>query len=170
MIWCKTTESRGDDMMDNVEFMNQILKLDNQLCFRLYAVSRNMTRLYQPFLDKHQLTYPQYVVMLVMFEEKEIDFKKLAERVDLRTATLTPIVKKLESLGYVSRKPNNLDQRKINVVLTPEGEQLKRNIVDVPLGTAEALGLDFDSYEVLVQKLDQLLDLLKNALEEQNRL
>jgi DNA-binding MarR family transcriptional regulator len=129
-----------------------------------------MTRLYQPFLDKHQLTYPQYVVMLVMFEEKEIDFKKLAERVDLRTATLTPIVKKLESLGYVSRKPNNLDQRKINVVLTPEGEQLKRNIVDVPLGTAEALGLDFDSYEVLVQKLDQLLDLLKNALEEQNRL
>ena len=151
--------------MNQKELLDGILKLDNQLCFRLYTVSRNMTRLYQPYLDKYNLTYPQYVIMLVMFERREIDFKELSEIVDLRTGTLTPIIQKLEQLGYVQKVTNPNDQRKVNIALTEKGKQLNEDIIDVPLGTAEALKLDIESYQVLVKELDHMLDLLKTALD-----
>ena len=116
-----------------------ILDLDKQLCFRLYSVSRKMTKAYQPLLEKYDLTYPQYIVMLGVFETKKIDFKELGEKVNLQTGTLTPIVQKLEKMGYVKREKNTKDYRKINVTLTQKGESLNTEIIDVPFGLSTKL-------------------------------
>ena len=142
---------------------DEILKLDNQLCFRLYAVSRNMTRLYQPLLNKFNLTYPQYIVLLVMFEKEIVDFKDLSEIVDLRTGTLTPILQKLDEYGYIDRVKNEEDGRKQNVILTTKGKELKRQIIEVPIGLASKLSITEDMYKVLVKELDDLSQILKNA-------
>ena len=142
---------------------NEILKLDNQLCFRLYAVSRRMTRLYQPYLEKFNLTYPQYIVMLVMFENKVMDFKKLSEVVDLKTGTLTPIVQRLEDNGFVSRVKNKQDMRKMNVILTEKGAELQRQVIEVPLSMAKDLQISEEMYMVLIKELDDLATILKNA-------
>jgi len=142
-----------------------ILELDKQLCFRLYSVSRKMTKAYQPFLEKYQLTYPQYIVMLGVFEDGSIDFKKLSKKINLKTGTLTPIVQKLESLGYIKRQKNVDDFRKMNVVLTEKGKKLNMNIVDVPIGLAQKLQLSINMYETLVKELDDLDEILTDILE-----
>lgn len=142
---------------------NPLLKLNNQLCFRLYSVSRNMTRLYKPFLDQFHLTYPQYIVMLVLFEQRNIDFKELSEVVDLRTATLTPIINKLVEIGYVEKHKNTSDSRRFDVVLSDKGKELQNKIVSVPLSMAEKLPITEDMYHVLVKELDMLSSILKNA-------
>ena len=142
---------------------DEILKLDNQLCFRLYAVSRRMTRLYQPFLEKFNLTYPQYIVMLVMFEHKVMDFKKLSEVVDLKTGTLTPIVQRLEDNGFVSRVKNKQDMRKMNVILTEKGMELQKQVIEVPISMAEKLSISEEMYLVLIKELDDLAQILKTA-------
>lgn len=149
-----------------IEGTEDLLQLDNQLCFRLYSISRKMTKAYQPLLEKHQLTYPQYVVMLVMFEVESIDFKELSVRVNLKTGTLTPIVQKLEQIGYVRRETNPEDHRKINVVLSQEGHSLHQQIIDVPLGLAERLKLSVEKYSSLITELDELDELLDEALDE----
>lgn len=141
-----------------------ILDLDKQLCFRLYSVSRKMTKAYQPLLEKYQLTYPQYIVMLGVFEDDTIDFKKLSKKINLKTATLTPIVQKLESLGYIERQKNVDDFRKMNVVLTKKGKELNMNIIDVPIGLAKKLQLSIDKYETLVKELDDLDEILTDTL------
>ena len=143
--------------------MNELLKLDNQLCFRLYAVSRNMTRLYQPLLEQFSLTYPQYIIMLVMFEHEKLDFKELSTIVDLKTGTLTPILQNLEKLGYIKRQKNKSDHRKINVVITERGRQLEQEIIDVPISMAKDMEISEEMYHVLIKELDDLTTILKNA-------
>ena len=141
----------------------ELLKLDNQLCFRLYAVSRKMTRLYQPLLDEFQLTYPQYIIMLVLFEHRTLDFKDLSTIVDLKTGTLTPIIQNLEKAGYHKRVKIKEDARKINVVLTKKGEQLHEQIISVPISLASQLEISEEMYRVLVKELDDLALILNNA-------
>jgi DNA-binding MarR family transcriptional regulator len=148
--------------------MNEMLKLDNQLCFRLYAASRNMTRLYQPFLNKYNLTYPQYIIMLVMFEHNSIDFKELSKVVDLKTGTLTPILQNLEKLGYINRNKNSKDQRKINIDITDKGLELEKQILDVPVGMASDLEITEDMYHTLVKELDSLSNILKTVSQSKN--
>lgn len=135
---------------------DDLLKLDNQLCFRLYSVSRKMTKAYQPFLEKYNLTYPQYIIMLVIFEEKVIDFTALSLRVNLKTGTLTPILKKLEEIGYIDRIKNKNDHRKLDVILSEKGYVLKEEIVDVPVKLAKQLQVSLEMYQSLVQELDEL--------------
>lgn len=144
----------------------ELLQLDSQLCFRLYSISRKMTKAYQPLLEKYNLTYPQYVVMLAMFEVTSIDFKELSDRVNLKTGTLTPIVQKLEQIGYVRRDKNPDDHRKINVVLTKEGHTLNTDIIDVPIGLSNKLKMSIDKYTTLVSELDELNDMLDTALSQ----
>lgn len=141
-----------------------ILDLDKQLCFRLYSVSRKMTKAYQPLLERYNLTYPQYIVMLGVFEDEMIDFKELSKKVNLKTGTLTPIVQKLESLGYVTRERNSNDFRKMNVVLTKKGKTLNLEIVDVPIQLAQKLQLSIDMYETLVKELDDLDEILSKVI------
>lgn len=139
------------------------LRLEHQLCFRLYSASRNMTRVYQPLLEQHGLTYPQYILMMILFEKEAIDFKELSKIIDLTTATLTPIVKKLEADGYLLKEKNPEDGRKINVLLTDKGRDLKDELYHVPMALAQQLGLEVEHYRTLVEELDILLDKLQDA-------
>ncbi|MFC4100517.1 MarR family winged helix-turn-helix transcriptional regulator [Paenibacillus xanthanilyticus] len=111
---------------------NPLLFLDNQLCFALYASSREVTKLYRPFLDELGLTYTQYVTMLVLWEKDEIPVKTLGERLHLDSGTLTPLLKKLEAAGLVLRARDPQDERSVIVRLTEQGHALKAKVEDLP--------------------------------------
>ena len=134
------------------------LKLEHQLCFRLYSASRKMTRAYQPILDKHGLTYPQYILLMIMWEHESIDFKELSKLIDLKTATLTPIVQKLVALGYATKEKNPEDGRRINVGLTDAGKNLKEEVKHVPMDVANCVDLEHERYLALITELDYLMD------------
>ena len=108
------------------------LKLENQICFPLYACSKEIVRKYKPFLDEIDLTYTQYITMMVLWEQKEISVKELGEYLYLDSGTLTPVLKKLEQKGYVSRARAVQDERVLNVTITEEGEALKEQAVEIP--------------------------------------
>lgn len=146
--------------------MEEILDLDNQLCFRLYSISRKMTKAYEPFLEKYDLTYPQYVVMLALFKAEIIDFKDLSIEINLSPGTLTPLLKRLEELSYLERIKNPEDSRRMNVVLSKKGYELRENIVDVPLGMAEKLQLSIEKYTTLIKELDDL-NLMLDEINQQ---
>ena len=147
--------------------LDELLKLDNQLCFRLYNVSRKMTQAYQPLLDEFNLTYPQYIILLVLFERKQIDFKELSKQVNLKTGTLTPILQLLEKNGYIVRIRNKKDRRKITVSLTESGYALKEKVSTVPVALQGKLQITISMYETLVKELDELSEILdkKNNIE-----
>lgn len=134
------------------------LKIEHQLCFRLYSASRKMTRVYQPILDQHGLTYPQYIVLMIMWEHESVDFKALSKLIDLKTATLTPIVQKLVSLGYLTKEKNPLDGRRINVGLSENGKLLKADLNHVPMDLANCVGLEYERYIALITEIDHLMD------------
>jgi DNA-binding MarR family transcriptional regulator len=140
---------------------DSILKIDNQLCFRLYAVSREMTKAYEPWLKNFNLTYPQYIVMLVLFEHKRIDFNDLSKIVQLKTGTLTPIVNKLNDIGYLTKEKNKDDGRKVFLELSNQGKQLNKDIIEVPLSMSSDLNISVDMYNILVKELDDLAVILK---------
>lgn len=117
------------------------LKLENQLCFPLYACSKEIIRQYKPFLDKLDLTYTQYIVMLVLWEEKSVNLKELGSRLYLDSGTLTPLLKKLESKGLITRARAQHDERNLLIQLTPTGEALREEAVTVPLSIARCTPL-----------------------------
>ncbi|CAN0627502.1 Organic hydroperoxide resistance transcriptional regulator [Burkholderia multivorans] len=106
--------------------------LDEQLCFALYSTSHAMTKAYKPLLDKLSLTYPQYLAMLVLWERDDVAVKDIAARLGLDPATVTPLLKRLEALGYVERARSADDERVVNVRLTPDGAALKAKARSVP--------------------------------------
>ncbi|MFT8347629.1 MarR family winged helix-turn-helix transcriptional regulator [Clostridium saccharoperbutylacetonicum] len=108
------------------------IKLENQLCFPIYALSREIIKLYKPFLDKFNLTYTQYVTMLVMWEDEKITFKNLGKKLHLDSGTLTPVLKKLESTNLIIKYRTKEDDRVVVVELTEEGRRLKDDILEVP--------------------------------------
>ena len=108
------------------------LKLENQLCFPLYAASKEITRRYAPYLEPLDLTYTQYIVMLVLWEEKKCNVSELGKKLFLDSGTLTPLLKKLEAKGYIQRTREQSDERCLSVSLTAEGESLKRKAASVP--------------------------------------
>ena len=110
------------------------LKLENQLCFPLYACSKEIVRRYKTYLDRLDLTYTQYIVMMVMWEEKELNVKELGDKLFLDSGTLTPVLKKLEAKGYVTRERSKIDERTLIVTLTESGKELREMAVDIPVG------------------------------------
>ena len=118
-----------------------VLKLENQLCFPLYAAAREVVKRYRPYLDAIDLTYTQYITMMVMWEEKEITVKALGEKLFLDSGTMTPVLKSLEAKGYVTRKRSTTDERSVSVFLTDSGEALKEKAVDIPAKVAGCVGL-----------------------------
>ena len=117
------------------------LKLENQLCFPLYACSREIVKRYKPFLDEIGLTYTQYIVMMVMWERKSVNVKELGECLYLDSGTLTPLLKKLEFKGYVTRMRSDKDERNLVVAITDEGEKLKDKAVEIPFQIAGCTNL-----------------------------
>jgi DNA-binding MarR family transcriptional regulator len=132
------------------------LLLDDQLCFTLYAASRAVTSFYRPMLDKLGLTYPQYLVMLVLWENGSAPVKDLAGALQLDYGTLTPLVKRLEANGLVKRERRSDDERIVEVQLTDSGTALQDRVRTVPLMIGDAMGLEpdeFDRVDALLKRL-----------------
>ena len=133
------------------------LKLENQLCFPLYACSKEIVRRYKTYLDKLDLTYTQYIVMMVMWEEKELNVKELGDKLFLDSGTLTPVLKKLESKGYVTRERSKIDERTLIVTLTESGKELREKAVDIPVGMRGCLKLSDEEMVQLRTMLNKIL-------------
>ena len=116
--------------MANEEY--NCLKLSNQLCFPLYACAKEIVRRYKPYLDELDLTYTQYIAMMVLWEKKEMNVKELGECIYLDSGTLTPLLKKLEAKGYVERHRSKEDERNLIIRITETGEALRTRAVSVP--------------------------------------
>lgn len=133
------------------------LKLDNQLCFPLYAAAREVVKRYRQYLDELDLTYTQYITMMVMWERKEVTVKALGEALFLDSGTMTPVLKSLEAKGYVTRKRSTADERSVSVFLTDSGDALKEKAVEVPAKVAGCVGLEpseaVQLYELLYKVL-----------------
>jgi DNA-binding MarR family transcriptional regulator len=134
------------------------LKLKNQLCFPLYAVSKEVTRLYKPFLDPLGLTYTQYITMMALWETDGINVKSLGERLFLDSGTLTPLLKKLEAQGLVTRTRSKDNERNVFITLTDAGWQLRDRAVKVPEQLIKCLKIEADDAQVLYRILNKLLD------------
>ena len=133
------------------------LSLDNQLCFPLYAASRELIRLYKPFLDPLKLTYPQYVTMMALWEHDGVKVGELGARLHLDSATLTPLLKRLEAHGYLQRKRSELDERAVIVSLTDDGRALRERALDVPKCIASCISLEPEEALQLKQLLEKLI-------------
>ena len=134
------------------------IKLKNQLCFPLYAVSNKIIRNYKPMLDELDLTYTQYIVMMVLWEKEDINEKKLGEMVHLKSNTLAPLLKKLKEKGYIIMKKDSEDERNLVISLTQKGSALKDKAVKVPEALSRTLNLDHDEVTYLYRILYKILD------------
>ena len=133
------------------------LKLENQLCFPLYACSREIIRQYKPFLDEIDLTYTQYIVMMVLWERRSVTVKDLGESLYLDSGTLTPLLKKMEAKGLLSRARSTRDERNLIVTMTEEGEALKARAVKVPALMAQCSPLEPQEAMTLYRLLYKML-------------
>jgi DNA-binding MarR family transcriptional regulator len=140
------------------------LRLDQQLCFALYAASRAMTRAYAPLLEPLGLTYPQYLALLVLWEEDGVPVKRLGERLSLDSATLTPLLKRLEKQGIVERRRDARDERVVRIHLTAAGRRMREAAAPVPGALACRAGFDLADAEGrarLVRLRDELTGLAR---------
>ena len=133
------------------------LKLDNQVCFALYSASNAMSRAYQPLLKALDLTYLQYIVMMVLWEEKKINIKALGAKTHLDSGTLTPLLKRLEVKGYVLRTRSAEDERVRVITLTPAGVELKEQAQTVPVEMLCLSQMNEDELKSLKAQCEQLL-------------
>ncbi len=137
---------------------DDMLKLDNQLCFPLYAASREIIKLYHEPLSKIGLTYTQYITMMVLWEEKRINVKDLGKRLFLDSGTLTPLLKVLEKDGYITRTRSKEDERVLVVELTKEGAQLKKKASSIPLEVGQCIQFSVDDAKELYRLLYLILN------------
>lgn len=135
----------------------KVLKLKNQICFPLYAAGKEITRKYQPFLKELDLTYTQYIVMMVLWEEKEIMVKDLGEKLFLDSGTLTPLLKKLEGKKFISRNKDEKDDRNLIVRIEKEGLALRDKALTIPSSIAECVSLSKEEAETLYGLLYKVL-------------
>ncbi len=133
------------------------LKLENQLCFPLYACAKEVVKKYKPFLDEIGLTYTQYIAMMVLWEKKKVNVKSLGEHLFLDSGTLTPLLKKLESYGFIVRERAASDERNVMVTLTQKGEELKEKAALIPEKIKQCILLDNDEAVALYRLLYKVL-------------
>ena len=143
-------------------------KLDNQLCFRLYTASRLLTQAYHPLLSEHGLTYPQYLVLLVLWEKDAQPVNDIAKRLHLETNTVTPLLQRMEQEGILARKKGEKDARQMIVSLTDKGKKLKKKLADVPATVGRAVMCDSVTPETspdLFRMLDDIIGKLSASKE-----
>ncbi|MCR5207484.1 MAG: MarR family transcriptional regulator [Eubacterium sp.] len=133
------------------------LKLENQLCFPLYACSKEVVKRYKPFLDRLDLTYTQYITMMVLWERRRINVKELGESIFLDSGTLTPLLKKLEKKGYITRERSKEDERNLIVSITEKGDALRDEAVEVPVQMGKCVNLTKEEAKTLYALLYKLL-------------
>jgi MarR family transcriptional regulator, organic hydroperoxide resistance regulator len=144
------------------------LKLGNQLCFPVYTASRLITREYQPFLDKLGITYPQYLVLMVLWETDTITVNEISKKLILNTNTITPLLKRMETQGIIERHRSENDERKVIVNLTPKGKLMQVDAAIIPEKLAAGLISDKIKIEELID-LKQKLDAIINYLNKKNK-
>jgi DNA-binding MarR family transcriptional regulator len=144
---------------------DKMLALDKQFCFALYSASLAMTKAYKPLLDNLGLTYPQYLAMLVLWQEDDLLVKDIGERLFLDSGTLTPLLKRLEAAGLVARARDEKDERQVRITLTPEGRALKRRARTIPEQVMCASGQSAQALNALRNQLSLLRDSLTQANE-----
>ena len=136
---------------------DDLLKLENQVCFPLYACSKEVVRRYTPYLDGIGLTYTQYLVMMVLWEQDGISVGELGERLYLDSGTLTPLLKKMEEKGFLERTRSVEDERRVIVALTQAGRELKEKARDVPLAMGQCVNMDPQEAAELVRLLRKVI-------------
>jgi DNA-binding MarR family transcriptional regulator len=139
------------------------LKLENQLCFPVYAASRLITREYQPFLDKLEITYPQYLVLMVLWENDSLPVNDIAKKLFLNTNTITPLLKRMEQQGLINRKRSEMDERKVLVQLTENGKGLQEKASRIPEELVKRLSdseLTLDDLVNLKERLNSVISFL----------
>ena len=145
--------------------MEEKFKLDNQLCFRLYTASRLLTQAYHPLLSEHGLTYPQYLVLLVLWEKDEQPVNDIAKRLMLETNTVTPLLKRMEAEGIVTRNQGKKDARQMIVKLTKKGRDLQKALTDVP----ETMGNAVLCESVTPETFPNLFGMLDDIIQQLSR-
>lgn len=144
------------------------LRLRTQLCFPLYAVSNLITRKYKPLLDRLDLTYTQYLVMLVLWEKRQVNEKYLCEALFLRSNTLAPLLRKLEAKGYIEKTKDSADERNLVITLTETGENLREDALCVPETIAAQFHLTMEEATALYQTLYKMLDQERARIEKES--
>ena len=145
--------------------------LDNQLCFRLYTASRLLTQAYHPLLSQQGLTYPQYLVLLVLWEKDAQPVNDIAKRLFLETNTVTPLVQRMEKEGLVTRHKGEKDARQMIVTLTQKGKQLQKKLAEVPFTVGKAVICDSVTPETapgLFRMLDDMIAQLRNSMKQES--
>jgi MarR family transcriptional regulator, organic hydroperoxide resistance regulator len=143
------------------------LKLENQLCFPLYAASHLMTKQYQPYLEKMGITYPQYLVLLLLWEHEKMTVNHIAESLILKTNTVTPLLKRMESMDLIQRQKDESDSRKVIIRLTEKGIKLQEFAAEIPSKLSEKILIDSFTKREFYQ-LKTLLDTFVNNLKAED--
>lgn len=136
--------------------MKDFLTLDNQLCFAIYDVSSQFTKLYAKVLHPFGITYPQYLVLLALWEKDGLTVKDLGERLDLGTGTLTPMIKRMEANGWVKKERATTDERKVSILLQPKAQEQKAAINHEIAKEVISCNIELTEYEQLLRQLKQL--------------
>ena len=137
--------------------MEKELKLENQLCFPLYVASKEVIKKYRPLLEGLDLTYTQYITMMVLWEKKELNVKALGNILLLDSGTLTPLLRKLETKGYINRIRNEEDERNLIITITEKGEELKKNVKGIPTEVSKCINLTKDEAYTLYSLLYKVI-------------
>ncbi len=142
------------------------LRLDNQICFAVYSTAHAFNRVYKPLLDRLGLTYPQYLVMLVLWERDGVPVKDIGERLHLDSGTLTPLLKRLEAAGLIKRTRSTEDERQVLIALTPQGQALREKARAVPQSILAASACSISELSAMKNEIVALRDRLNAALGE----
>ncbi|KPB03825.1 MarR family winged helix-turn-helix transcriptional regulator [Bacillus sp. CHD6a] len=137
--------------------MESNLKLDNQLCFKIYSAEKKMMKLYRSYLDELGITYSQYLVLLVLWEKDAISVKELGEKLILDSGTLTPMLKRMETNQLITRSRSKKDERSVVITLTPKGKGLNKQVECIPNKFLEKVSLDTDELKALSELLTKLV-------------
>jgi len=142
------------------------LKLENQLCFPVYAASRLIIREYQPYMDNLGITYPQYLVLMVLWEKDNISVNEISQKLILNTNTVTPLLKRMEAQGFIKRQRSGSDERKVIVKLTGKGKLMQKKAAYIPESLASGLVSDTMNIEELGDLKDSLCKLINYLLQK----
>lgn len=140
----------------------EALKLENQICFPLYAIAKEITGLYRPFLDELDITYSQYLVMMILWENDGLPVTHIGEKLFLDSGTLTPLLKRLESKGFITRNRKKEDERVVQISLTSIGKELKEKACNIPTKIQEKIDVPIED----LQKLKELINTILNKIEK----
>ncbi|WP_312992625.1 MarR family winged helix-turn-helix transcriptional regulator [Chryseobacterium flavum] len=137
-------------------------KLENQICFPLYVIAKEITGLYRPFLDELGITYPQYLVMMILWDEDGLTVSHIGDKLFLDSGTLTPLLKRLESKGFITRKRKKEDERVVEVFLDEAGRQLQQKACEIPGKIQEKLGIQPEELQHLKDTVLKILNKIEN--------